>query len=51
MRGCIGCVWCQKRLKLSSKVDEYKPLPPPPPPRGPPPPPATRAWQIMLATS
>ena len=26
--GCVGCILCQKRLRLSSKVDECKPLPP-----------------------
>jgi len=26
IRGCTGCIWCQKRLKLSCKVDECKPL-------------------------
>jgi hypothetical protein len=25
--GCVGCVLCQKRLRLSSRVDECKPLP------------------------
>jgi hypothetical protein len=38
-RGCLGCILCQTRLKLSSEVDECKPLPPvrqirPPTPRG-----------------
>jgi len=27
IRGCLGCIWCQKRLRLSSEVDECKPLP------------------------
>jgi len=26
-RGCLGCILCQKRLRLSWKVDECKPLP------------------------
>jgi hypothetical protein len=26
--GCLGCVLCQKRLRLSFKVDECKPLAP-----------------------
>jgi len=26
-RGCLGCILCQKALKLSRKVDECKPLP------------------------
>ena len=26
IRGCLGCILCQKRLKLSSTVDECKPL-------------------------
>ena len=25
--GCLGCVFCQKRLKLSWTADECKPLP------------------------
>ena len=25
--GCQGCIFCQKRLRLSRKVDECKPLP------------------------
>ena len=41
MRRCLRCVLCQKRLRLSCKVDESKPLPPSPPP--PPPPPTTVA--------
>jgi len=28
IRGCLGCTHCQKRLKLSLKVDECKPLEP-----------------------
>jgi len=24
--GCLGCIWCQKRLRLSWKVDECKPM-------------------------
>jgi len=27
IRGCVGCIVCQGRLKLSLKVDECKPLP------------------------
>jgi len=27
IRGCAGCMLCQKRLRLSWKVDECKPLP------------------------
>jgi len=27
MRGCLGCILCQKRLRLSSEVDECMPLP------------------------
>ena len=27
MRECLGCILCQKRLRLSRKVDECKPLP------------------------
>jgi len=27
LRGCLGCVLCQKRLRLSWKLDECKPLP------------------------
>jgi len=27
MRGCLGCILCQERLRLSSKVAECKPLP------------------------
>jgi hypothetical protein len=27
IRGCLGCVSCQKRFRLSSRVDECKPLP------------------------
>ena len=26
-RGCFVCVLCQKRLRLTRKVDECKPLP------------------------
>jgi hypothetical protein len=26
MRGDVGCILCQKRLRLSRKVDECKPL-------------------------
>jgi len=25
-RGCLGCILCQKRLMLSWKLDECKPL-------------------------
>ena len=25
--GCLGCILCQKRLRLSCNVDECKPLP------------------------
>jgi len=27
IKGCPGCILCQKRLRLSSKQDECKPLP------------------------
>jgi hypothetical protein len=27
IRGCPGCILCQKRLRLSLKVDECRPLP------------------------
>jgi len=27
VRGILGCILCQKRLRLSGKVDECKPLP------------------------
>ena len=27
IRGCLGCILCQERLRSSSKVDECKPLP------------------------
>ena len=36
IRRCLGCVLCQKRLKLSCEVEECKPLVPGPP--APPPP-------------
>ena len=26
-RGCLGCILCQKRLRLSRKVEECEPLP------------------------
>jgi len=31
MKGSLGCILCQKRLRLSRKMDECKPLPPRPP--------------------
>ena len=27
IRGCLGCILCQKRLRLSREVDESKALP------------------------
>ena len=27
IRGCLGCISCQKRLRLSWEVEECKPLP------------------------
>jgi len=45
VRGCLGCLLCQNRLRLSAKVHRCKPLPPVPPllplpTATPPPPPA-----------